>query len=143
MVNDGLNQIISTTTRLAIMAALAAVEEAEFSTTRDNAGVSDSVLSKQATALEAAGYLTIRKGAVGRRPRTWLSLTPGGRTALHHHITALRRLVDFTEATRPDHQPHISSHPIAHRHSTGGVASATPDRSTACTETRTETGTGW
>ncbi len=107
MVNDTPiepNPIINTTTRLAIMAALAATEEAEFSVARDNAAVSDSVLSKQVTALEAAGYLHIRKGAVGRRPRTWLSLTPAGRTALHHHIAALRRIVNLAEnsdATTP------------------------------------------
>lgn len=95
------NPVISTTTRLAIMAALAAVDEMEFAAARDAARVSDSVLSKQATALEAAGYLTIRKGAVGRRPRTWLSLTSAGRTALRHHIVALRRIVDLAGTTDP------------------------------------------
>ncbi|MET9074734.1 transcriptional regulator [Streptomyces sp. NPDC004232] len=30
--------------------------------------------------MEAAGYLKVRKGYIGKRPRTWLSLTPMGRT---------------------------------------------------------------
>jgi DNA-binding transcriptional ArsR family regulator len=60
------NPTISTTTRLAVMAVLAAVEEMEFSLAQDAAGVSDSVLSKQATALKKAGYLKLRKGGVGR-----------------------------------------------------------------------------
>ncbi|RKR91052.1 winged helix DNA-binding protein [Micromonospora pisi] len=94
------NPIIHTTTRLAIMATLAAVEEMDFSTVRDAAEVSDSVLSKQAAALESAGYLSIRKGHVGRRPRTWLSLTPGGRTALRSHTAALQRIL--SRAERPD-----------------------------------------
>jgi DNA-binding MarR family transcriptional regulator len=94
-----LNPIINTTTRLAIMAVLAAVEEMEFSVARDSAGITDSVLSKQATALEKAGYLKVRKGSVGRRPRTWLSLTDGGRTAIRSHVAALRHLLASAEST--------------------------------------------
>ncbi|WP_229073091.1 transcriptional regulator [Actinoplanes sp. DH11] len=93
-----LNPVINTTTRLTVMAVLAAVEEMEFGATRDAAGISDSVLSKQATALERAGYLTVRKGSIGRRPRTWLSLTTGGRTAIRNHIAALRHLLARAEA---------------------------------------------
>ncbi|MEQ4300621.1 transcriptional regulator [Plantactinospora sp. B6F1] len=87
--------VISTTTRLSLMAVLAGVQAVEFGAVRDATGLSDSVVSKQAAALEAVGYLTIRKGHVGRRPRTWLSLTPAGRTALRRHIAALRRIVDL------------------------------------------------
>ncbi len=94
-----LNPIINTTTRLAIMAVLAAVEEMEFGVVRDSAGITDSVLSKQATALEKAGYLQVRKGSIGRRPRTWLSLTDGGRTAIRSHIAALRDLLDGTDSS--------------------------------------------
>ena len=94
----GLNPVINTTTRLALMAVLAAVEEADFATVRDAAGISDSALSKQATALEKAGYLIVRKGSIGRRPRTWLSLTEGGRIALRHHVTALRTLLAHSDS---------------------------------------------
>lgn len=87
--------IINTTTRLSLMAVLAGAKEIEFAAARDASGLSDSVVSKQAIALEAAGYLTIRKGHVGRRARTWLSLTPTGRQALRSHIAALRRIVDL------------------------------------------------
>ncbi|MDR7279260.1 DNA-binding MarR family transcriptional regulator [Catenuloplanes atrovinosus] len=76
------------------MAVLAPSAEMEFATVRDLSNLSDSALSKQAAALEAAGYLSQRKGYVGRRPRTWLSLTKGGRTALRAHIAALRALID-------------------------------------------------
>jgi DNA-binding MarR family transcriptional regulator len=86
--------VINTTTRLSLMAVLAGVQEAEFAAARDASGLSDSVVSKQALALEAVGYLAVRKGHVGRRPRTWLSLTPRGREALRRHIAALRQIVD-------------------------------------------------
>jgi DNA-binding MarR family transcriptional regulator len=91
----GPDPVISTTTRLSLMAVLAGAQEVEFAAARDASGLTDSVVSKQAIALEAAGYLAIRKGHVGRRARTWLSLTPAGRRALRNHIAALRRIVDL------------------------------------------------
>lgn len=36
------------------------------------------MLSKQVALLERAGYVRVEKGRVGRRPRTWLSLTDEG-----------------------------------------------------------------
>ncbi|MFE4861091.1 transcriptional regulator [Streptomyces sp. NPDC056670] len=73
-------------------AFLSACDEAELASVRDYCQVSDSVLSKAASALEAAGYLGIRKGAAGRRFRTWLYLTDAGRDALARHLEALQDL---------------------------------------------------
>ena len=42
--------------------------------------------------LEQAGYVKVRKGYVGKRPRTWLSLTRNGRTAYTGHLAALREI---------------------------------------------------
>ena len=44
--------------------------------------------------LEAGGYIQVTKGYAGRRPRTWYSLTPEGRTALDAYIVALREIVN-------------------------------------------------
>ena len=89
-----LDELIHAPVRLSIVAALAQVDEAEFAHVRDTVEVSDSVLSKQATQLEAAGYVKIRKGHVGKRPRTWLSLTPAGRSAYTSHLDALRAIAE-------------------------------------------------
>ena len=79
--------------RLSICALLAAgADWVEFRVVRDVAGVSDSVLSKHSRALEDAGYLEVRKGAVGRRPRTWFRLTPAGASAFADHLAALQDL---------------------------------------------------
>ena len=83
--------------RFAIMASLVGVDKAEFSLVRDTVGVSDSVLSKQASALETAGHLTVIKGYVGKRPRTWFALTPQGRTAFTGHLEALREIARAAE----------------------------------------------
>jgi DNA-binding MarR family transcriptional regulator len=76
-------------TRLALAAYLSACGEAEFGVLRDYCQVSDSTLSKTLTALEKAGYVSIRKGYLGKRPRTWAALTLTGRRALARHLAAL------------------------------------------------------
>ena len=88
-----LDDVIHAPVRLSIMATLADLDKAEFSLVRDTVEISDSVLSRQAGALEEAGYLHIKKGYVGKRPRTWYSLTTKGRTAYESHLEALRQIV--------------------------------------------------
>ncbi|MEV8508602.1 transcriptional regulator [Actinoplanes sp. NPDC051475] len=94
--------VLSTMTRLSLVAFLAATTEADFAGVRDAVGLTDSNLSKHATALETAGYVAVRKGYVGRRPRTWLALTPAGRRALKTHVAALNAiLADAGEQLAP------------------------------------------
>ncbi|SFO31052.1 Winged helix DNA-binding domain-containing protein [Pseudonocardia ammonioxydans] len=84
--------IFETGPRLALCALLQGADWVEFATVRDLIGVSDSAVSKHSRTLEDAGHLEIRKGSVGRRPRTWLRLTSSGRTALSAHLTWLTEL---------------------------------------------------
>ncbi|WP_144127397.1 winged helix-turn-helix domain-containing protein [Catellatospora sichuanensis] len=93
------DELIHAPTRLAIVALLAASEWAEFKFIRDHAGLSDSALSKQLTTLEEAGYVEIRKGFVGKRPRTSAALTPAGRIAFAQHVAALEQIVARAGAT--------------------------------------------
>lgn len=76
--------------RFSIVATLAATEMAEFGFVRDTVEVSDSVLSKQVALLESAGFVEVLKGYAGKRPRTWLRLTPSGREAFSRHLDALQ-----------------------------------------------------
>jgi DNA-binding MarR family transcriptional regulator len=89
-----LDEVIHAPVRFSIVASLAGADEAEFSAVRDTVEVSDSVLSRQVSTLEAAGYVKVRKGYVGKRPRTWLSLTATGRAAYGRHLAALRAIAD-------------------------------------------------
>ena len=84
-----LDEVIHAPVRFSIVAALDGVDQAEFAHLRDSIEISDSVLSKHARQLEDAGYVKIRKGYVGKRPRTWLSLTAAGRAAYRRHLDAL------------------------------------------------------
>ena len=65
----------------------------EFDDLLNSLEVIDWVLSKQATSLETAGYVRIRKGHVGKRPRTWLSMTADDRAAFLRHVAALRAVL--------------------------------------------------
>ncbi|MEV6973861.1 transcriptional regulator [Kitasatospora sp. NPDC093806] len=93
-----LDPLLQHPTRLTVVAFLGGCIEAEFSAVRDYCQVSDSVLSKAASALEEGGYLKVKKGYVGKRPRTWLSVTRAGRRALAEHLAELQRLVAAAEA---------------------------------------------
>ncbi|WP_203236966.1 transcriptional regulator [Nocardia panacis] len=79
-------------TRLAVVAFLSGCVEAEFRAVRENCEISEPTLSKLATALESEGHLKIRKGYIGRRPRTWLSLTGSGRIRLDSHLATLQEI---------------------------------------------------
>ncbi|WP_128433869.1 transcriptional regulator [Streptomyces cyaneus] len=87
-----LDEVIHHPTRLALMAFLSGCAEAEFGAVRDYCQVSDASVSRITSALEVAGYVQARKGYIGKRPRTWLALTPAGREALSRHLAALQDL---------------------------------------------------
>ena len=93
MTSPRFDDLIHASTRLSIVSVLAASEWAEFKFIRDTVGLSDSALSKQLTTLEEAGYVEIRKGFVGKRPRTTARLTRAGRTAFDRHVAALQEIV--------------------------------------------------
>jgi DNA-binding MarR family transcriptional regulator len=78
--------------RFSVAALLAAASKVEFSFVRDHVEVTDSMLSKQVSMLEQAGYVKVDKGFVGKRGRTWLSLTREGRRAFERHLGALREI---------------------------------------------------
>ncbi|MDA3630249.1 transcriptional regulator [Saccharopolyspora sp. WRP15-2] len=88
-----IDPVIHPLPRLSICALLAGgADWVEFKAVRDSTELSDSMLSKHSRALEDAGYLEVRKGAVGRRPRTWFRLTDQGKAAYLGHVAALRRM---------------------------------------------------
>lgn len=89
---DGREPIFETGPRLALCALLQSAEWVDFATARNMLGVGDSAISKHSRTLEEAGYLEVRKGSVGRKPRTWFRLTPSGQDAIRGHLDWLGRL---------------------------------------------------
>ncbi|MBB1517586.1 transcriptional regulator [Tessaracoccus sp. MC1679] len=96
------DDLIHAPTRLRITAALATATDLEFSALEDALEISTSLLSKQLKLLAQANYLTLEKRPQPfGRPRTWIRLTPAGRTAYLGHVQALRQL---TETEEPSHE---------------------------------------
>lgn len=96
-----LNEAFTNPIRLAIIATLAKVDDIDFKSLKEIVDISDSALSKHASALEEAGYVKIRKGFVGKRPRTWFSTSKEGRKAFEEHVQALRDLTSGIGVSKP------------------------------------------
>lgn len=88
------DDLIHAPVRLRIVAALATATELEFGALEDALSISTSLLSKHLKLLADAGYLALDKRPQPfGRPRTWVRLTPTGRTAYLGHVAALKELI--------------------------------------------------
>ncbi|MFJ4655442.1 transcriptional regulator [Nocardia sp. NPDC088792] len=98
------DELIHPSTRLSLVATLAAADWAEFAFLKERLGLSDSALSKQLTTLEEAGYVTTERRLDGSRRKVRAQLTSTGRAAFHGHIAALQEIVAGATppATRPN-----------------------------------------
>jgi DNA-binding HxlR family transcriptional regulator len=88
-----LNPVIHGKLRLAILSLLVAVEEADFTWLRTKTGSTDGNLGAQLLKLEEAGYVTVEKRFVQRKPQTLYRMTEAGRNALTEYVQALRQLL--------------------------------------------------
>jgi DNA-binding MarR family transcriptional regulator len=79
---------------LGILTILATAGRADFTYLRDTLELTDGNLGRHLDVLYDAGYVEITKTFEGRRPRTWVTITKAGRTALKNHIAALREMID-------------------------------------------------
>src|SRR4051812_169356 len=91
------DELIHPSTRLSIVALLAAADWVDFAFVRDELRLSDSALSKQLSTLEEAGYVHIERPVSDRRRRVHARLTPTGRKAFKGHVAALRAIVGGAE----------------------------------------------
>jgi DNA-binding MarR family transcriptional regulator len=87
-----LDPVIHAPKRLAVMAILANSTTTDFAFLREYLGVSDSDLSKQMTALEKSGYVSITKTSRGRGGATTYRITKVGAAAFERHLSALRAI---------------------------------------------------
>jgi DNA-binding MarR family transcriptional regulator len=87
------DELIHPSTRLSLVATLAAADWAEFAYLRDRLGLSDSALSKQLATLEEAGYVATERHLEGRRHKVRARLTSEGRSAFEGHVAALEEIV--------------------------------------------------
>lgn len=88
-----LDELIHPSTRLSLVATLAAADWAEFAFLKDKLTLSDSALSKQLATLEDAGYVATERYLAGSRRKLRARLTANGRTAFDGHVAALRQVI--------------------------------------------------
>jgi DNA-binding MarR family transcriptional regulator len=91
-----LNETIHQTVRLRIMAALVTLpplDEVEFTYLRNLLEVTDGNLGAHLRKLEEAGYITLNKTFVERKPRTYISATGNGRKVFSEHVAALEAIL--------------------------------------------------
>jgi DNA-binding MarR family transcriptional regulator len=79
--------------RLAILSALVSLREAEFMDLKETLGLTQGNLSIHGGKLEQAGYISVRKEFVDRKPRTTFAITPVGRKALVDHVKRLQNVI--------------------------------------------------
>lgn len=94
------DELIHPSTRLSLVALLAATDWADFAFLRDQLELSDSALSKQLSTLEEAGYVRIDRPVRDRRRRVRARLTETGAAAFHGHVAALREIVQTADPER-------------------------------------------
>lgn len=91
-----IDDVIHSRVRLGVMAYLANAEAASFTELKEALEVTQGNLSIQLRKLEEAGYVSIDKSFLGRKPLTTARLTATGRSAFKKYLKALSALVDRT-----------------------------------------------
>jgi len=97
-----LDRLVHEPARLAVLAVLYGAETVDFNFLQTATGLTGGNLSRQASKLEEAGYLAIRKYFRGRIPATSYCLTPAGRAAFAvywEQLTAIGRRVGAVPGT--------------------------------------------
>ena len=88
-----LDDVVHQRARLGMLAILSEVGEADFGYLKEELGLTDGNLATHIAVLEKANLVVVRKGFEGKRPRTWVAVTPLGRAAYAAEIAALRQIV--------------------------------------------------
>jgi DNA-binding MarR family transcriptional regulator len=87
-----LDDVIHSRIRLAVMAILAVVDDAEFTYLRDQTGATDGNLGAHLRKLEEAGYVAVDKSFVDRKPVSRYALTAKGRQAFGEYVDRMEKL---------------------------------------------------
>ena len=89
-----IDKLIHEPARFKLMAHLYVIESADFLFLMRQTELSFGNLSSHMTKLEKAGYVTIKKEFVGKKPHTMLELTEKGRVAFDKYRTDMKKALD-------------------------------------------------
>ena len=88
-----LDEIIHSRIRLAVMAVLISVDEAEFTFLKEKVKTTDGNLSVHLKKLEDAGYVAVNKSFQNRKPVSRYLLTQKGRKAFESYVERLEKMI--------------------------------------------------
>jgi DNA-binding MarR family transcriptional regulator len=91
---DRLDEVIHGRVRLGIMVYLANAETADFTELKTALNTTQGNLSIHLQKLEEAGYVSITKSFLGRKPNTRIRITRPGRKAFADYLDVIAKLVD-------------------------------------------------
>lgn len=91
-----LNPLLHSELRLAIMALLISVEEADFVYIRQQTGASAGNLSVQLDKLNKADYVEVVKTFKGKMPCTICKILPKGVDAFEEYVEALKSYINVS-----------------------------------------------
>lgn len=89
-----IDKLIHEPARLKILAQLYVVESADFIFIMRQTGLTQGNVSSHLNKLENAEYVEIKKGYVGKRPHTMITLTKKGREAFKKYVQSMRQVFD-------------------------------------------------
>lgn len=90
-----LNPLLHSQLRLGVMSILMNVEEADFVYLKEKTESTAGNLSVQLDKLSAAGYISVKKGFVGKKTRTTARITDNGRNAFIEYVEALKQYISM------------------------------------------------
>ncbi len=86
----GLDPLLHSELRLAVMSILVGVESADFTFLRTQTGATAGNLSVGLDKLSTAGYIAVEKTFRGKMPRTVCRITPAGTDAFARYVETLK-----------------------------------------------------
>jgi DNA-binding transcriptional ArsR family regulator len=90
-----LDPLLHSQLRLAIISALMAAEEAEFTWIQEQTGATAGNLSVQLNKLKDAGYIEIEKSFKGNYPQTLCRIVPLGKERFSAYVEALKEYLNY------------------------------------------------
>jgi DNA-binding transcriptional ArsR family regulator len=87
-----IDRIVHEPARLMILAHLSVVESADFLFLKRQTGLTSGNLSSHLSKLEDAGYISIKKEFVDKKPHTMLFITADGEKALNIYMENMKQV---------------------------------------------------
>jgi DNA-binding MarR family transcriptional regulator len=90
-----LDEVVHQRSRLGILVVLRELQRADFSYLKSRLKLTDGNLGQHIEILARHGLVSVRKGHEQKRPRTWVSITRKGESALADEVKILKQLFDL------------------------------------------------